>query len=132
MANYALYGDVQRRLAVDVTANKTLAKDTDSGLVENVIKDAITVTLPAAAAGLMFTVRNGGVAPTSAATGARSDASVAVTIAPNGTDTIGGAGRAAANSNLVNTKTTSHVGDEVTLLGVAGAWQIVAIRGTWA
>ena|SRR5487761_1579034 len=132
MANYNGYGNSNRPLTVDVTANKTLAKDTDAGLVENVIKDGLTVTLPAAAAGLMFTVRNGGAAPTSAATGARADGTVLVTIAPNGTDTIGGAGRTSANSNLVNTKATSKAGDFVTLLGVAGAWTIVAINGIWA
>lgn len=132
MANYSSYGTVNRRLALDVSANTTLAKDTHSGLVLNVVSDGKTVTLPAAAAGVMFTVRNGGAAPTGAATGARGDGSVAVTIAPNGTDTIGGAGRAAANTSLVNTKSTSKAGDEVTLLGVSGAWQIVNITGVWA
>jgi len=129
MANYK---GKDGRLSFDVIVNKTLAKDTDSGVVQNVIKDALTVTLPAAAAGLMFIVRNGGTAPTGAATGARSDASVAVTLAPNGTDTIGGAGRTSANTNLVNTKSTSFAGDEVTLLGNTGGWEIVACKGIWA
>lgn len=132
MANYALYGNTQRRLAVDVIANKTLAKDTDAGLVENVVKDALVVTLPAAAAGLLFTVRNGGAAPTGAATGARGDGTVGLTVAPAGTDTIGGGGRVSANTSLVNAKATSHAGDEVTLLGGVGTWTIVAISGVWA
>jgi hypothetical protein len=128
----AVYVGLDGRQWDNVTANRTLAKDTHSGVVQNVIADGKTVTLPAAAAGVMFIVRNGGAAPSGAATGAVSDGTVAVTIAPNGTDTIGGAGRAAANSNLVNTKATSIVGDEVTLLGVSGAWQIVSKRGIWA
>lgn len=128
----AAYVGSDGRQWIDVAANKTLTKDTDSGVVQNVTADGKTVTLPAAAAGIMFTIRNAGVAPASAAVGAVSDGTVAVTIAPNGTDTIGGGGRAAANSNYVNTKATSVVGDEVTLLGVSGAWQVVAKRGTWA
>lgn len=128
----AVYVGLDGRQWDNVTANRTLAKDTHSGVVQNVIADGKTVTLPAAAAGIMFIIRNGGAAATGAANGAVSDGTVAVTIAPNGTDTIGGAGRAADNSSLVNTKATSVVGDEVTLLGVSGAWQIVNKRGTWA
>lgn len=121
------------RTKLDVSANLTLVADTHSGLVVNVIADAKTITLPAAAAGLMFKVRNGGASPTSGGpVGSGSNKSVAVVIAPNGSDTIGGAGRAAANSNLTNTKATARVGDEVTLLAVAGAWKIVNISGTWA
>lgn len=121
------------RTKLDVSANTTLAKDTHSGIVVNVIADGKTITLPAAAAGVMFRVRNGGAAPTSGGpVGSGSGKSVAVVIAPNGTDTIGGAGRAAANSNLTNTKSTATVGDEIELLGVSGAWQIVNKKGIWA
>lgn len=129
MANYR---SQDGRTQLDVSTNLTLVKDTHSGVVINVVADGKTITLPAAAAGLMFKVRNGGAAPTGAAVGLVSDQSVAVTIAPNGTDTIGGAGRTSANTNLVNTKATARVGDEVTLLAVAGAWQIVTQIGTWA
>lgn len=115
----------------DISANKTLAKDADAGVVQNVVADAKTITLPAAATGLEFIVRNGGAAPSSAAAGAVSDGSVLITIAPNGTDTIGGGGRTSANTNLTNTKTTSRVGDQVTLLGISGAWTIISIKGTW-
>lgn len=116
----------------DLSANTTLAKDANAGVVQNVIADGKTITLPAAAAGLLFTVRNGGAAPAGAPSGAGSNGTAAVTIAPNGTDTIGGGGRTSANSSLVNTKATSKVGDYVKLLGVAGAWTIVEIAGTWA
>lgn len=115
----------------DVTTNKTLAKDADAGVVQNVTRDGKTVTLPAAAAGLLFIVRNAGDS-TDLPAGAGSNGGVLVTIAPNGTDTIGGAGRTTANSNFVNTKATSNVGDEVTLLGVSGAWTIINQIGTWA
>lgn len=129
MANYRGRDGLQ---TLDVSANLTLAKDTHSGLVINVVSDAKTITLPAAAAGLLFRIRNGGAQPANAAAGAVSDQSVAVTIAPNGTDTIGGAGRASANTSLVNTKATAQVGDEVKLLAVAGAWEIVEQKGIWA
>lgn len=129
MANYK--GN-DGRTTNDITVNTTLAKDTNCGTTVNVIADAITVTLPAAAAGVLFRVRNGGAPVSSGPTGTGANGTVAVVIAPNGTDTIGGAGRAAANSNYTNTKATSVVGDFVELLGVSGAWQVVAQQGTWA
>jgi hypothetical protein len=127
----AAYKGNDSRTWNDVTGNKTLAKDADAGVVQNVAADGKTVTLPAAAAGLVFIVRNAG-DPTGLPAGAGSNGTVLVTIAPNGTDTIGGAGRTTANSNLVNTKATSVVGDEVTLLGISGAWTIINKIGTWA
>lgn len=127
----AIYKGNDGRNWNDVTANKTLAKDADAGAVQNVIADAKTVTLPAAAAGLFFTVRNGG-APAGGTSGSGSNGSVLVTIAPNGTDTIGGNGRTTANTSLVNAKATSKVGDEVTLSAVSGAWTIINQIGTWA
>lgn len=121
------------RNKLDVSANLTLVVDTHSGVVINVVSDGKTITLPAAAAGTLFKVRNGGAALANAPVGASSgNKSVAVVIAPNGTDTIGGAGRAAANSNLTNTKATSNIGDEVALLAVSGAWKIVDKKGIWA
>lgn len=122
----------KRRQSVDVNANKTLAQDADMGLVQNVISDGKTVTLPAAAAPLQFTIRNGGAAPSSAAYGTGANGSVGITIAPNGTDTIGGSGRTSANTNYVNTKATSQVGDEVTLVASAGKWLVTNRVGTWA
>lgn len=127
MANYS---GPDGRTWNNVSANKTLAKDADAGVVQNVNADAKTVTLPAAAAGLVFRVRNGG-ATGSGPVGATGGKSVLVTIAPNGTDTIGGSGRTSANSNLVNTKATSKVGDEVSLLGATGGWTIIDKKGTW-
>lgn len=128
----AAYRAQDQRTWNDISANKTLAKDADAGMVQNVVADAKTVTLPAAAAGLVFIVRNGGAPDSSAAAGSGYNGSILITIAPNGTDTIGGCGRTSANTNLTNTKATSKVGDEVTLLGVSGAWTIVNQIGTWA
>jgi hypothetical protein len=116
----------------DVAANKTLVADTDCGVVQNVTADAKTVTLPAAVAGVEFIIRNAGAAPAGAPAGTGSNGTCLVTIAPNGTDTIGGGGRAAANSNLVNTKATANVGDEVRLSGISGGWKIIHKVGIWA
>jgi hypothetical protein len=119
------------RQRLDVSANLTVVLDTHSALVLNVISDAKTVSLPALVVGARVTVRNGG-APGNGPVGSGGGKSVAVTIAPNGTDTIGGAGRASANTSLVNTKATAKAGDEVTLQGRTGGWQIVDQKGTWA
>lgn len=127
----ASYKGNDNRTWLDITANTTLSKDTHAGVVINVTRDAKTVTLPAAATGLVFIVRNAGDSSTGPA-GDGSNGTAVVTIAPNGTDTIGGAGRTTANSNLVNTKATSNVADEVSLLGISGAWTIINQIGTWA
>ncbi len=120
----------------NIDTAKTLAL-ADNGVTQNVIADAITITLPAtAAAGLYyFTIRNGGV-PASSAIGAGtgSDASALVTVAPNASDKISGLGFTPAdNKAALNTKATSKVGDYITLLsdGVDG-WTVVAARGVWA
>lgn len=118
-------------------ANKTLAA-ADCGLVQNVIIDAITITLPASSAGLWYNIRNGGVPPTSGPIGARGDQSLAVTVAVNGTDGISGnAFSAQTAKGAVNTKATAHVGDEIKLVATgvtsnAAAWIIAEVRGVWA
>lgn len=129
MANYT---GANGRKFNDLSANTTLAQDTHAGVIQNIVADGKTITLPAAAAGLKFFVRNGGAPVSGGPAGTGSDASVAVTIAPNGTDTIGGAGRTSANTSLVNTKATAKVGDYVALLGASGKWVIVEQAGTWA
>jgi uncharacterized protein YcgI (DUF1989 family) len=117
---------------VNITANKTLAA-TDCGTVQNVVQDGLTITLPAAASGLIFQVRNGGVAPATGAAGAVSDGTVLVTVAPNGSDVINGLGFVAtASKAALNTKATSKVGDMITLVGASGNWYINDAHGTWA
>lgn len=120
----------------NIDTAKTLAV-ADNGVVQNVITDGITITLPATgAAGLYyFTIRNGGVPASSAVGfGTGGDASCLLTIAPNASDKISGlAFTAADNKAALNTKATSKVGDFITLVsdGVDG-WTVVAARGVWA
>lgn len=135
MANSTtLYTGADGRTQVDVTENKTLALS-DQGVIQNVITDGITVTLPATAAGNAFTVRNGGV-PASSGLGAASgsDFSCLVTIAPNASDKIQGIQFTAAdNKALLNTKATAKVGDEVMLIGDGiDGYNVNRIKGTWA
>lgn len=123
------------RQYVDVTSNKTLAA-TDAGVVQNVIVDGITVTLPATANGLSFTVRNGGAKPAGAPSGATSDGTVLVTVAPVSADGFTGNGfTAAVNKAALNTKVTSKVGDEITFdgNGTTGvtAWVFSSVKGIW-
>lgn len=134
MANSTtLYQGNDGRTYVDVTENKVLTL-ADCGIVQNVIADAITVTLPATSAGACFTVRNGGV-PASSSLGAPtgSDFSALVTISPNSADKIQGyALTAADDKDLLNTKATAHVGDEVRLVGDGtDGYLINQIKGTW-
>lgn len=135
MANSTtLYTLPDGRRAVDVTENKTLAI-TDQGVVQVVKTDAIVVTLPATVVGYSFTVMNGGVkASSSAAAGTVSDGTVLVALSPNAVDLIaGGQITAADDKDYLNTKATSHVGDEVTVLGNGTTgWNITRQKGVWA
>lgn len=134
MANSTtLYRGQDGRTWVDVTENKTLAL-ADCGIVQNVLTDAITVTLPATAASLNFIIRNGGAKATGAAAGTVSNGTVAVNVSPQAADKISGyALTPADNKDLINTKATSVVGDEVHLIadGVDG-YTVVRANGTWA
>ena len=134
MANSTtLYRGNDGRTWVDVTENKTLAL-ADCGIVQNVITDAITITLPATAASLNFVVRNGGVPVTSGPAGTGANGSAAVNVRPAAADKISGLALTPAdNKDLINTKATSKVGDEVQLLadGTDG-YTVVRVVGTWA
>lgn len=134
MANTAAYTLPDGRLAVDVSAAKTLAA-VDCGYVQNVIADGVTITLPATAAGLSYTVVNGGAPITSGGpAGARTGKSVLVTIAPASVDQIAGNNFTATdNKAALNTKATSKIGDELGLVGDGGAgWVINRVKGIWA
>jgi hypothetical protein len=124
------------RMALRVDSNKTLAAS-DSGLVQNVVADNVTVTLPATVAGYTYTVRNGGVASTGTPVGAVSDASALITVAPNASDGFSGnAFTAATNKAALNTKATAKVGDEIRVegSGVTGSagWLFDTVKGVWA
>lgn len=123
----------RRRYSVDVTGNKTLTV-ADCGIVQNVIADGKTITLPATAFGLSFTIRNGGVPKTSGPTGSGDNGSVLITIAPQAADKIQGGimGASADNTAMLNTKATARVGDEVTLVAETNGYSVVSQIGTWA
>lgn len=120
-------------MAVNVTENKTLDAD-QVGFVQNVIADGLTITLPTVGPGLNYTVRNGGVPKTNAPAGTGSDGSAVINLSPAAADKIQGGvtGTATANKDLINTKATSRVGDEVSLVGGATtAWSVTGISGVW-
>lgn len=122
------------RMAVNVTENKTLDAD-QVGFVQNIIADGLTITLPSVGPGLNYTIRNGGVVGTTTPAGATSDGTAIVTVSPAAADKIQGGvtGTATVNKDLINTKATSRVGDEVSLVGGATtAWSVTNIKGIWA
>lgn len=104
------------------SANYTMTA-ADSGYVTYIDTDAITITLPATAAGLSYTFVNAG-----------PDAGVALTLSPNAADKIQGCGLSAAdNKDLINTKATARKGDLVRIVGDGtDGWIIQEMRGTWA
>lgn len=134
MANQTTpYQMADGRMGLDIDTSKTLA-DTDCGLVQNVVADGITITLPATVVGYSYTVRNGGVKSTGGAKGTVSDGTALLTIAPGSVDKIAGnAFTAADNKAALGTKATSHVGDEVSLVGDGvNGWMVTAIKGVFA
>lgn len=115
-------------LLSDVQATETVAVDKtldegDSGVFQIVTVDAKTVTLPATALGLTYTIINGG-----------ADGAVLVTVSPNAADKIHGGGFTASdNKDALNTKATAKKGDMIRLLGDGAAgWFIQELRGIWA
>jgi hypothetical protein len=134
-ANTAAYKLPDGRYAVNVDSAKTLAA-ADTGYVQNVIADNVVVTLPSVGPGLNFTVRNGGVKiNASGPAGATASKSAKVSLDPAAADKIEGGvgGTAVANKDLINTKATSRVGDEVAVVGGATTtWQVLYRKGIWA
>ena len=134
MANSTtLYTLPDGRRAVDVSEAKTLAI-TDQGVVQNVITDAIVVTLPSTVVGYSFTIRNGGDPAANTPAGSAADASANVTVSPAALDLIAGMQVTAADDkDFVNTKATAKIGDEITLVGNGTTgWNVEAVRGIWA
>lgn len=113
----------KRRQAIDVTANKTLT-DVMSGIVQNVITDGVVITLPAAAAGKVVTLRNGGAKiNANGPAGATNNASVGFTV----TGSVSGLG---ATGALSCSKASSQVGDEVTLVSGGAVWYVRSAVGS--
>lgn len=128
--------DSRRVTSVDVTTNKTLTA-ADQGIIQNVVVDGLTITLPSTAAGLGFTIRNGGAKiSANGPVGAVANKGVLVKVAPAAADAIAGNGfTATVNKAALNTKATSVVGDQITVYGsgTAGvsAWNLRSVTGTW-
>lgn len=109
-----------------VSANKTLTA-ADSGIVQEVTKD-VTVTLPATANGVTFSIQ----VSADAITGK----TPTVTVAPAAADGITGNGyTAAVNKAVINNKATGRVGDVIVLHGTGTAgvtgWVVDAVVGEW-
>lgn len=134
-ANSTAYLGPDGRQWVDVTENKTLTI-ADSGYVQNVVFDNAVITLPATAVIGFFIIRNGGVPLLSGNNGSGSDGSAKVSVSPVAADRIQGGvdGTATDDKDLINTKATSNVGDEVAILsgGETNGPVVAWIRGTWA
>jgi len=112
-----------RTVRETISVNKTLDAE-DTGKLFWVDTDAVTITLPAVAAGVFGAqIVNGG------AFGA-----VAVTISPNAADSILGPDITAADDkDLINTKATARRGDFVVIAsGDADGYLTTDLVGTWA
>jgi hypothetical protein len=107
--------------SVDITGNATLSLTANSGKVANVTATA-TVTLPAVATMHRYTVRVGA-------------ENITVTISPNASDLIAGAGAANSGAGADNKDvifTNQPVGSFIVLeYGDANGWAIVESHGTY-
>jgi hypothetical protein len=113
------------RRYINVSATKTIT-DAESGQVQNVIADAKVLTLPAAAAGKVITIRIGGV-PAGGPIGSGANKSVGVSIV----GTVCGLGT--ASGTLTGTKASLNAGDEIKLVGGAAIWYVDHAKGNgWA
>lgn len=105
-----------------VSINKTLDSG-DSGVFQLVDTDAVVVTLPATAVGLVYTIIN-----------VAADAAALVSISPNAADKILGNGFTATDDkDAQNTKATAKRGDMMRLVGDGSlGWYVAEVRGIWA
>lgn len=114
----AQFPSSKRRLSVDVTANKTLTAS-DSGTIQNVVADGVTVTLPASATAV---IRSSGVPKTDGPAGTGDNKSQAIIVS----GTVSGLGATGAGTFTL-AKASQEVEDELVivngvLLHVVGAW----------
>jgi hypothetical protein len=107
--------------SVDVSSNTTLALATHSGKVTNVTATA-TLTLPAVGTMHRYTIRVG-------------KSGITVTISPNASDLIAGAGAASSGAGADNKDvifTNQPAGSYIVLEGAdATGWAIVESQGTF-
>jgi hypothetical protein len=101
----------------------TVVISTDSGKTFTSKTDGMVFTLPAIAIGNVFTFVN--TAP---------DATNTFTVSPNSSDGILYLGSLSDNKDVINTKSTSKVGDYVTIaaLNSVAFWTVVDVQGVWA
>ena len=101
----------------------TVVISTDSGKTFTSKTNGMVFTLPAIAIGNVFTFVN--TAP---------DATNTFTISPNSSDGILYLGSLTDNKDVINTKSTSKVGDYVTIasLNSTAFWTVVDAQGVWA
>ena len=102
----------------------TVVISTDSGKTFTSKTNGMVFTLPAIAIGNVFTFVN--TAP---------DATNTFTISPNSSDGILYLGSLTDNKDVINTKSTSKVGDYVKIQAMNGdvtAWQVTDVQGVWA
>lgn len=128
------------RSYVDISTNTTFDA-TYSGVVINIIADALTLILPASAtvgAGCVLKFRNGGAPVSGGPAGTGSNETVGITLTPASGDGVTGMGiTAAANKGVTEAKASAYVGDEMTLLAsganTAAAWNVMNVVGSaWA
>ena len=101
----------------------TVVISTDSGKTFTSKTDGMVFTLPAIAIGNVFTFVN--TAPDGANT---------FTVSPNSSDGILYVGSLTDNKDVINTKSTSKVGDYITIasLNSTAHWTVVDVQGVWA
>lgn len=127
------------RLWIDVSANKTLAA-TEFGWVQNLVADALVLTLPASAtvlAGSNIVMRNGGVPKTSGPAGSGDNGSVGFVVTPASGDGVTGNGfTAATDKGITYVKASGNVGDEIQIscggANTAKAWNVTRVIGKLA
>ena len=101
----------------------TVVISTDSGKTFTSKTDGMVFTLPAIAIGNVFTFVN--TAP---------DATNTFTISPNSSDGILYLGGLVDDKDVINTQSTSKVGDYVTIASLNSTvfWTVVDVQGVWA
>ena len=101
----------------------TVVISTDSGKTFTSKTDGATFTLPAIAIGNTFTFVN-----------TAEDGTNTLTISPNASDGILYLGSLTDNKDVINTKSTSKVGDFVKIasLNSTDFWTVVEAQGVWA
>ena len=106
------------------SSNYTVVISTDSGKTLTSKTKDVVFTLPGIAVGNVFTFVN-----------TAEDGTNNLTISPNANDGITYKGSSTDDKDLINTQSTSKVGDYVKIQAMNGdvtAWQVTDVQGVWA